>query len=432
MTTHPNTGEKTAEPSSNAKRVGKGISALAISRDFSILLVSLAVVSLGFGILTPIMPKFAGDNLGMNEFEMGLAYALFAVTFAFFMLPAGHWADKVGRKPMIISGILVFAATTLCLAFITNKYEFAILRALEGIGAAMVTPAAFALTVDLVPESKRGVAMGAEGTAQLLGGLGGPGLGGFLAGEVGFYYPFYITAALAVTCAVLMTFIRSVPVGVTEEKPSLLSMFRAWGRNAAQNKALWAVTTRGFVMGVVQGLWNLGLILFWMDELQLTMTEIGLAMTVGMLVMVLATIPFGMMSDKYGRRPFMILGGAIMVIGLGLNVVITEVWHVFVLVSVEMFGAAMSNPSVGAMLADVMLEKERGRVMGAYQMVVGIGNIVGYLAVGWIYYETRPEVPILICTLALAIATTIIVLFVGETHKKSMDVPEIPAGEVEV
>ncbi len=419
MTTDDRGGGRTTGAEVNSKKVGKAISALAISRDFSILLASLAVVSLGFGILTPIMPKFAVDKLGMSEFELGLIYGLFAVTFAFFMLPAGYLADKVGRKQMIISGILIFAATTFALAFITDKYQFAVLRALEGIGAAMVTPAAFALTVDLVPESKRGVAMGAEGTAQLLGGLGGPGLGGFLAGEIGFYYPFYVAAALAVTCAVLTTFIRSPPVVTADKKPSLASMFQAWGRNAAQNKALWAVTVRGFVMGVVQGLWNLGLILFWMDELELTITEVGMAMTVGMLVMVLATIPFGMMSDRHGRRPFMIMGGAIMVLGLGLNVVITEVWHVFVLVSVEMFGAAMSNPSVGAMLADVMLEKERGRVMGAYQMIVGIGNIVGFVTVGWMYEVISPDTPILVCTVALAVATAIIVLFVNETRKKT-------------
>jgi len=432
MTNDSSSGERATEPTQNSKKAGKIVSALAISRDFSILLLSLAVVSLGFGILTPIMPKFAGENLGMSEFEMGLAYASFAVSFAFFMLPAGYWADKVGRKQMIVSGILIFAMTTLALAFITDKYQFVALRVLEGIGAAMVTPAAFALTVDLVPESKRGVAMGAEGTAQLLGGLGGPGLGGFLAGEIGLYYPFYIAAALAVICAALTMNIRSPEVRVTEKNPTLFSMFKSWKRNAAENKALWAVTTRGFVMGVVQGLWNLGLILFWYDRIQMTLTEVGLAITTGMLVMVLATIPFGMMSDKHGRRPFMIIGGVIMVLGLGLNVIITEVWQVFVLVSVEMFGAAMSNPSVGAMLADVMLEEERGRVMGAYQMIVGIGNIVGFVTVGWMYEVMSPETPIIVCTVALAVATAIIVLFVGETRKQRTGIPLVTAGEAEI
>lgn len=423
MTTDDVSGERTAYQNGSPKRAGKAISALAISRDFSILLASLAVVALGFGILTPIIPKFAVDTLRMNESEIGLVYSLFAITFAFFMLPAGYWADRVGRKPLIISGILIFATTTLALAFITDKYQFAALRALEGVGAATVTPAAFALTVDLVPENKRGIAMGAEGTAQTLGALGGPGLGGLLAGELGFYYPFYVAAGLAVLCAALVLLIRQPPPRVTEEKPSLFTMFQSWKRNAQQNKALWAVTARGLVMGIVQGLWNLGLILFWYDRLGMTETELGLALTVGMMVMVLATIPFGALSDRAGRRPLMIAGGAIMILGLGLNVFITEVWQVFVLVSVEMFGAAMSNPAVGAMLADVMLEQERGRVMGAYQMVVALGNIVGFALLGWAYTAISPEAPIIMCTAALTVATSIIVLFVAETRKERESAP---------
>jgi len=419
MTADISSGDKTSDTRKDAKRPASALSALAISRDFSILLASVAVVALGFGILTPIMPKFAVENLDMSEAQIGFVYSVFAITFALFMLPAGYWADKVGRKPMIISGILIFGATTLALAFITDMYQFAILRAIEGIGAAMVTPAAFALTVDLVPENKRGIAMGAEGTAQLLGGLGGPGLGGLLAGQVGFYYPFYVAAALAFACAVLTALIRQPKVKVTEKRPSIFSMFQSWKRNAAENRALWAVTTRGFVMGIVQGLWNLGLILYWMDRVEMTTTEIGLALTVGMLVMVLTTIPFGAMSDRHGRRPFMILGGTIMVVGLGLNVFVTDAWQVFVLISVESFGGAVSNPSVGAMLADVMLEEERGRVMGAYQMIQAFGNIIGYSLLGWAYTAISPEAPIIMCTFALAVATSIIVLFVSETQKKA-------------
>ncbi|MBN1678226.1 MAG: MFS transporter [Candidatus Thermoplasmatota archaeon] len=399
------------------RRPGKVLSALAISRDFSVLLTSLAVVSLGFGILTPIIPKFAGENLGMSPTEIGLVYSLFAVTYALFMLPAGYWADKVGRKQLMIAGILLFAATTFALAFITDMFQFAVLRALEGVGAALVTPAAFALTVDIVPENKRGIAMGAEGTAQLVGGLGGPGLGGLLAGEVGFYYPFYVAAALAVVCAVLIAMIRAPRVGITEEKPSVFSMFQSWKRNAQQNRALLAVTTRGFVMGIVQGLWSLGLILYWYKRLDMTETEVGLALSVGALVMLLGTLPFGALADRYGRRPFMILGGTIMVIGLGLNVVVTEAWHVVIIVAFSEFGAAMSNPSVGAMLADVMLKEERGRVMGAYMMIQGFGNIIGFSLLGWAFDAISPEAPIIMCTVALAVATAIIVVYVGETRK---------------
>jgi MFS family permease len=401
------------------KKVRRGsriLDALAISRDFSFLMLSLAVVSLGFGILSPIMPKFAEQNLSMDAAQLGTTYSLFALSFALGMIPAGYLADQVGRKPLIIAGTLTFALTTYALVLISTSWQFAILRVLEGLGAALVTPAAFALTIDLVPENKRGVAMGAEGTAQLLGGLGGPGLGGILAGQVGFYYPFYIAAGLAAVCAGVVFLIREPKMHLAGEKSSVLAMFGAWKRNFRQNKALAAVTTRGFVMGIVQGLWNLGLILYWYDRLKMTETEVGIAISIELLAMLLATLPFGAMSDKHGRRPFILIGGALMVGGLLLNVWVKEVWQVFVLSAIAGFGGAMSNPSVGAMLADVMLPSERGRVMGAYQMIQGFGNIVGFFALGYIYVVVSPEAPIILCSIALAVATLIIAIFVHETQ----------------
>jgi MFS family permease len=399
----------------------KILDALALSRDFSILMLSLAVVSLGFGILSPIMPKFADQNLHMDAAQLGTTYALFALSFALGMIPAGYMADRVGRKPLIIAGTLTFSLTTFALVLISTSWQFAILRVLEGLGAALVTPAAFALTIDLVPENKRGVAMGAEGTAQMLGGFGGPALGGILAGQVGFYYPFYIAAGLAAVCAGVVFLIREPGSHMADEKSSVLAMFGAWKRNFQQNKALAAVTTRGFVMGIVQALWNLGLIYYWYDRLNMTETEVGIAISLELLAMLLATLPFGAMSDKHGRRPFILIGGALMVGGLLMNVWVREVWQVFVLSAIAGFGGAMSNPSVGAMLADVMLPSERGRVMGAYQMIQGFGNIVGFFALGYIYVVVSPEAPIVLCSAALAFATLIIAVFVHEKQMTTSD-----------
>ena len=389
----------------------------ALSRDFAVLVFALIVVSLGFGILGPLMPTFR-EILGMSEAALGGAYSLFAFAFVFALPPAGLLADRVGRKRIIISGILLFGVTTYALVLITEPYQFALLRILEGIGAALVTPAAFALTLDIVPEGKRGLAMGAEGTAQLLGGLAGPALGGLIAGEIDFYLPFYIAAILAVVCAVIVSFIREPKIRRSEdERISMTTMFTAWKRNAERNNALIPLTIRGCVMGVVQGLWALGLIMFWEDRLEMSHTEVGLAMSLGMATMAIGTIPFGMLSDRYGRKRFIILGGVIMASGLMAMAFVTEIWQVYILVIFSEFGAAASNPSVGAMLGDVMDKRERGRVMGAYQTVQGIGNIIGFSALGLMYERISPRAPIISCAGALAAATFIIAFFVDETRR---------------
>ncbi|OGS55242.1 MAG: hypothetical protein A3K60_04875 [Euryarchaeota archaeon RBG_19FT_COMBO_56_21] len=416
MTADVTPGKSMSVPESSKGKKDR-INPLSISRDFTVLLLSLAVIGLGFGIIAPIMPRLAEDRLNMTESTMGLTFALFFVSMTVFMLPAGYWADKLGRKKVLVTGVTIFSVTTLALAFVADVYQFAILRFLEGFGAALATPAAFALTADIVPEGKRGIAMGAEGTAELLGAMGGPGLGGILASELGLNSPFYFASILALVCALLILQIRAPKVVLLEKKPSMFSIFQSWKRNATHNRALYAVTARGTVMGVVQGLWNLGLLLYWYNELNLNTAEIGIALSVGMLAMMLGTLPSGVIADKIGRRPNMIIGGAVMVFGLALNLFVTDFWQVVVIVAIADIGGSISNPAVGAMLADIMLEEERGRVMGAYHTFQGMGNIVGLVLLGFLYETVSPEAPIILCTVMLAVATGIVALFVAETRK---------------
>lgn len=396
-----------------------------LSRDFGILVAAIMVVGLGFGLLAPIIPDLA-RKLGISDGEMGGIFALFAVTYVLAMPPSGYLTDRIGRKAMLMAGIAVFGTTTLLLAFITDAFQFAALRALEGVGAAMTAPSAFALVVDLVPEDKRATSMGVVGTAQLLGVFMGPAVGGFIAGEINFYYPFYVGGALAFVCLAIVSLINE-PKGVKpREHPSLLTMFGAWKRNIEHDRKLVALTVRGLVMGVVQGLWNLGLILFWYDRIDMTYTEVGIAISIGTAVMAAGTIYFGTLADKYGRVPFILVGGAIMASGLGVMAVAETVVHVYILVALMDFGGAMSNPAVGALLADTMLKEERGRVMGAYQTVQGIGNIIGFTALGVAYELISPEAPILICTVALAVATLIIAVFIRE-NRPAASQPPVPA-----
>ncbi len=396
--------------------LGKLRSSVLLSRDFSILMMGLMVVSLGFGLLAPIIPDLA-RRLGISDGAMGGIFALYFVALVLAMPPSGYLADKVGRKKMIIGGLIVFSVTTFALAFVTDALQFAVLRSIEGVGAAMMAPASFALTVDIVPEDKRATAMGIEGTAQVIGVFAGPAIGGYVAGEINFYYPFYIGAGLSIICALIVSFVREPEIIQTDEHPSLLTMFGAWKRNVQANRTMIALTVRGLVMGVVQGLFMLGIILYWRDEIDMSLTQVGIAMSIGTAVMAAGTLYFGTLSDKYGRVPFILVGGTLMAAGLAAMVFAENVMHIYLLVAISDLGAAISNPSVGALLADTMLKEERGRVMGAYQTVQGIGSIIGLTGLGIVYDSINHDMPIIIGALALAVATTIIAIYIRDKRK---------------
>src|SRR4030042_6187778 len=119
---------------------------IGFSRDFAILLSALVVVALGFGFLGPLMPAFR-ERLGISDSELGMMFSLFSFAFVFALPPAGYLADRLARKRTIMAGIVLFGCTTLALVLVTEPLPFLVLRGLGGVGGALGTPAAFALTL---------------------------------------------------------------------------------------------------------------------------------------------------------------------------------------------------------------------------------------------------------------------------------------------
>lgn len=390
------------------------------SRNLNILLASIIVVNLGFGILAPIMPKFATNNLNMDEATLGFAYSLYSLAYIIGLLPAGLVSDRIGCKFCISSGVLIFGVTTYLMIHAQNSLEFGILRTLEGFGASLVSPTVFALTVNLAPKENKAVVLGALGTAESIGALGGPGIGGLLAANLGIYSPFYVTAAISVCCAVLvLTIDDSHAEHVARSKPARFSM-KKWREGIRCNRIVVALTFRGFIMGIVTALWDLGLILFWYSRIHMNETEVGVLLTIGAIVSAIAIIPFGTCSDRYGRRGLILAGGLAMSVGVGLNIIAFDFWSVCIFVIIAELGTAMSNPSIGATFADLIENGKMGSMMGTYLMVKGIGTVFGFSALGLLFVGVGPEIPLLTCCIAIAAATLIVFLFVPETHTRSI------------
>ena len=112
-----------------------------------------------------IMPVFSIDAErlagGDNEFLVGLAIGIFGLTQALFQLPFGAISDRVGRKPVIVVGLLVFALGSFIAAGTQDIHWVIVGRALQGAGA--ISAVVMALLADLTREESRTRAMAAVG-----------------------------------------------------------------------------------------------------------------------------------------------------------------------------------------------------------------------------------------------------------------------------
>lgn len=181
----------------------------------NILLGNLFMVSLGLGLVIPVLPTLINE-LDISGSTVGYLVAIYAIT-QFIMSPfSGKWVDQYGRKPTIILGLLIFAVSELLFGLGENVYVLFISRILGGFSNALIFPAVTAFIVDVTSENERPKAMGYMSAAINTGFLIGPGIGGFLA-DINMRMPFFV-AALFGALSVVFSFLLLKEPNEFEEK----------------------------------------------------------------------------------------------------------------------------------------------------------------------------------------------------------------------
>ncbi|QCP06373.1 MFS transporter [Brevibacterium sp. CS2] len=172
--------------------------------DIWVLVAGAFIVAIGYGIIAPVLPQFA------ESFGLGVTAATIVVSsFAFFRLvsaPAGgRLVNRLGERPVYVTGLLIVAASTFAVALAQTYWQLLLFRALGGLGSTMFTVSAMALIIRLAPPTARARAAGRYATAFLLGNIAGPVVGGLMAGW-GMRVPFLVYAAALVAAAAVVYF----------------------------------------------------------------------------------------------------------------------------------------------------------------------------------------------------------------------------------
>ena len=172
--------------------------------------ISLAMIyafrMLGLFMILPVFALHAEDFPGATPFMMGLALGIYGLTQAVLQIPFGMWSDRIGRKPVILIGLLIFAAGSLIAGAATSIEGIIIGRAIQGAGA--IAAALMALAADLSREEHRmkmmaliGVSIGISFSLSMV-------LGPVVNDLIGISGIFFSTAVLAlVGIAILYIFV---------------------------------------------------------------------------------------------------------------------------------------------------------------------------------------------------------------------------------
>ncbi|MCW5941409.1 MAG: MFS transporter [Fimbriimonadaceae bacterium] len=391
------------------------------------LLLMALFAEIGYAVLNvSAMPVYLKYNRGLGEAVIGLVVASYLLSEAVFKSPMGRLADRLGTTRLMALGPLLTVGTSLLTLAVPHDAGWleigclVFLRAADGLGAAMIWPAAFAAMSDSVEPNERQQGMSLLNMCYLLGvGLALP-IGG-MANDVtravlrdtlaGYTASFYLAAGLF--GLVSMAAMRLRPpaprqrLAHEEADPALLI------EGAHRIPAYLAIAAVAF-MGV--GFPMLVVKLFAIEQFDLTETGFGLLFLPAALLMAGLSVPMARLGDRIGPVLAVRLGLAFCLVGmvvvsLGAFVALFRSgWAIAVGGALVGLGFLLAIPAWMAIVTDLHPEK-RAANLGAVMAAQGVGAIIGAPLGAFLYEQLQAfdrtvgrYSPFLGCAACLAVA----------------------------
>ena len=346
-------------------------------RNLYILTFVLFVVMLGYGIIIPILPFYI-ESMGAGGTELGLLVASYAVMRLIFGPIWGSLSDRLGRKPILLIGILGYAVTMVWFGLANTLWMLFAARILAGILSSATAPTTMAFIGDSTPEEERGGGMGLLGAAGGIGTILGPVLGGFLAGE-SLSTPFFLAAGLSVLSLLLaIVFLpESLPAAARQAslKKAKLIDLKGWGQ--AVNSpigsllALTFISTCGLmIFANVFGLYALEKFAFGPEDVGVMMMVLGLVSAIAQGVLA------GPFTKKWGDGT--VIKSGLLATAFGFGLMLLANTYVTILLATAFFAltVALQVPALTS-LTSRRATVPQGIAMGLSNSFVSLGRIVG-------------------------------------------------------
>ncbi len=153
--------------------------------------------------ITSFLPLYARD-FGITDREVGMILSSLFLGSSLLRAPSGRLSDIIGRRPVIVSGLMIAGVGIFLISVSGSFSEFLLASVLFGFGTGLVSPVGYALISDIFPSGKRGTALGAGSSFSQLGLAAGASSMGFIAGFTGLSGIFILCSIILLMVSFLM------------------------------------------------------------------------------------------------------------------------------------------------------------------------------------------------------------------------------------
>lgn len=353
-----------------------------------LLMLNIFLAFTGIGLVVPIMPTYMNE-LGIGGSVVGLLVAAFSLTQLLVSPFAGRLSDKMGRKKIIVGGLIVFALSELLFGVANASWVLFISRMLGGIGAAMIMPAVMAYVADTTTSVERAQGMGFINAAITTGFIIGPGIGGDLA-ELGIRVPFFVAAGAAAVVSVITLL-------VLPESRSAMKREEAGAANSNNDSLIMQLMRSyrepyffGLVIVFVLsfGLANYETVfgLFVDHKFGFTPKDIAFVLTFGSIAgAVIQITAFSWILNRFGENKVISIALLSSGVFILLTLLVHGYWAIVTVTFIVFLSMDMLRPAVGTQLSRLADESQQGFVMGMNSAYTSLGNIAGPIVAGILF-----------------------------------------------
>src|SRR3954468_1698523 len=408
----------------------------SVGWTFAITSIALFMVALDNLVVTTALPVIRRD-LGASLQDLEWVVNAYTLTFAVLLLTGAALGDRFGRRRMFTAGLILFTLGSVAAALAPSSDALIIARAIQGTGAALVTPLTLTILSAAVPAERRALALGAWGGVGGLAIAIGPLVGGAIAEGLNWHWIFWLNVPVGIVAIFLAnrrlneTYGPKAPldlVGLALASFGLLGVvwgvihgnergwfdpqivaamavggalligFVLWERRARspmlpldmfRNRAFTAANTTSLLMyfGMFGSIFLLSQ--FFQVVQGLNPFEAGLRVLPWTAMPAIVAPIAGLLAGRIGSRPILVPGLALMAIGLGWLAMIvspTAPYSAFVpAFIVSGIGMGMFFAPIANVVLSSVRPEEEGKASGANNAIREVGGVFGVAVLASIF-----------------------------------------------
>ncbi len=356
-----------------------------------------ALRMLGLFMMLPVLSLFAEKLEGSTPFLIGLAVSIYGLTQALLQIHFGLWSDRLGRKKVIVFGLLLFIAGSVVAALSTTIYGVLIGRALQGSGA--IAAAVMALAADLTQEVHRTKAMATIGASIGLSFGVAVTAGPIIANWIGVQGIFWVTAVLALLAILAIVYVVPEPpkskkhrdAEVVPEKMSDTLKDPELLRLNYGILVLHLILTATFVVVPIL-MRNAGLAApeHWKVYLGVMVTAI------------IIMVPFVILAEKKRQMKAVFMGAIVTLViaNTGFIILSDNLTGIIIALGIFFCGFNLLEATLPSLISKTAPADLKGTAMGVYSTSQFIGAFLGGAVGGWLYGKTGVTGVFSFCVLA--------------------------------